>query len=249
MTLTQRLKYDYYDLKDFLKINISANKYTLIFIAAIILIRTFFVSWYFVPSMSMNPTFKEGDFVISTKTNYNISVPFTDITFSLGNPEYGDVINFFHNDVRFVKRVLAIGGDTISMRDNVFYLNGKIFNLDEVKNSAVENKEFKAQEKYKYATFRETHPSGKTYDVMYSSGFSDKYLDLLIMDFKDYIVPEGTYFMIGDNRNLSKDSRFIGVVEHKNLSSKNQYILINIYDVWEYLTGDLKTIRFLEKVI
>jgi signal peptidase I len=245
MTLTQRLGYGYYNLKT----HTIDNKDIFCFIGVILFIRTFLVSWYLIPSMSMNPTFKEGDIVIATKTNYNIEVPFTDIVFQLGKPKHGDVINFFHNDVRFVKRVLAVGGDTISMKDNKFYLNGKPFKLKKTSTSAVRNKEYLAQEKYDYTEFKELHPNGKEYNIMYSSGFTQRYTDLLIMDFDDFTVPDGTYFMIGDNRNLSKDSRFIGVVEHKDISSKNQYVLVNIYDIWNYLTGNLKSIRFLEKVI
>lgn len=227
---------------------VSENKFTLLFVLGIVLMRTFLYTWYFIPSASMNPNLKEGDFVLASKLEYNFEIPFIDNKIFLGSPEHGHVVNFFYEGERFVKRVIAKEGDKIKMIDNRFYINGKELSLTRVPNKDVENKNFKSQDIVNYYAFEEVNNKGKKYQVMYSDGFSDRYAEKLITDFKEFSVPEDSFVMIGDNRNMSQDSRFIGLINQKDISSRNLLVIINIYDVWDYITGNLESIRFFEKL-
>lgn len=225
-----------------------ANKSILLLVLGIILMRTFLFTWYFIPSGSMNPTLKEGDLVFASKLAYNIEIPFTDKTIYLGSPEHGDIVNFFFKDTRFVKRVIAKEGDRVKMTTNQFYINGEILPIEKVPNKDVENKSFRSQEYVNYYAFEETNSKGKKYQVMYSNGFKDAYIEKLITDFEEFLVPKDSFLMIGDNRNMSQDSRFIGLVEQKDVSSQNLYVIINIYDIWDFITGKVDHIRFLQEL-
>lgn len=227
--------------KDFLVV----NKEVLILVLGIVLIRSFLFTWYFIPSESMNPNLKEGDLVFVSKLAYNIEIPFTDKRIYLGSPEHGDIVNFFLNDTRFVKRVIAKEGDRVKMTKNQFYINGEILPIEKVPNKDVESKSFRSQEYVNYYAFEETNSKGKKYQVMYSNGFKDAYVEKLITDFEEFLVPKDSFLMIGDNRNMSKDSRYMGLVEQKDVSSQTLYVIINLYDIWDWLNGRIDSIRFM----
>ncbi|OLF76875.1 hypothetical protein AWH61_08080 [Alteromonas sp. W12] len=227
--------------KDFLVV----NKGVFILVLGIILIRQFLFTWYLIPSASMNPNLKEGDLVFASKLAYNLEIPLAKQIIFLGSPERGDIVNFFYENTMFVKRVIAKEGDRIKMIDNRFYINGGELLLHETPSKDVENKIFKSQACINYYTFEEVNSIGKSYQVIYADGFNDKHAEKLIIDFKEFLVPENSFVMIGDNRNMSKDSRYIGLVKQRDINSKNHFVIINIYDVWEYLTGELDTVRFM----
>ena len=228
-------------IKDFL----VANKGVLILVLGIVLFRTFLFTWYFIPSGSMNPNLKEGDLVFASKLAYNIEIPFTDKTIYLDSPKRGDIVNFFFKDTRFVKRVIAKEGDRVKMITNQFYINGEILPIEKVPNKDVENKSFRSQKYVNYYAFEETNSKGKKYQIMYSNGFKYSYVEKLITDFEEFLVPNDYFLMIGDNRNISKDSRYIDLIDQKYVSSQNLYVIINIYDIWDWLNGRLNSIRFM----
>ena len=93
-------------------------------------IRTFIVQAFKIPSGSMKPTLLVGDYILVNKFIYGVKMPFTDITLiPVENPKIGDVIVFkFPEDPSkdFIKRVVAVGGDTVEIRDKKVYVNGKL---------------------------------------------------------------------------------------------------------------------------
>ncbi|MCI7675667.1 MAG: signal peptidase I [Phascolarctobacterium sp.] len=134
-------------------------------------IRTFLVEPYMVEGSSMYPTLKNHERLIVDKLSYFVT-----------NPKRGEIVVFrFPKDESrdFIKRVIAVGGDTIEMRDGQVFVNGQALKEDYI---------------YK------NDPKGKN-----------------ISSYRKTIVPEGTIFVLGDNRNNSEDSRFadVGFVPHK----------------------------------
>ncbi|SBV99580.1 Signal peptidase I [uncultured delta proteobacterium] len=107
-------------------------EYTEILIVALILamiIRAFFVQAFKIPSGSMMETLQEGDYLLVTRFNYDIKVPFTDISiFGTGDPQHGDIIVFRYPkdpSVNYIKRVIGLPGDTIEIKNKQVFRNGK----------------------------------------------------------------------------------------------------------------------------
>jgi len=161
---------------------------------------------YMVPTGSMNPTILEGDLVISNKLAYNLRVPFTKISIAeWDQPKNGDIITFKHKvDGRdFVKRVIGTPGDEILLINNQVILNDQKVETN-----------FKF-EKEGFQCFQE-HLLDQEYDIQWLSQ-SEARPNLKI------VVPEGQYFVLGDNRDNSSDSRFWGFVPHENITGKLTY--------------------------
>ncbi len=157
------------------------------FILAMI-IRTFFIQAFKIPSGSMLDTLLIGDHLLVSKILYGVKVPFTDtfaVTFS--EPEHGDIIVFeFPEDTSkdFIKRIVGVPGDVIEIKNKEVFRNGE-----------------KLVEPYTQHT-----------DPNIRSGQRD--------NMPAYTVPEGKYFVMGDNRDESYDSRFWGPVDKGKIKGK-----------------------------
>lgn len=165
-----------------------------IFIAVLLalVIRQFAVQAFTIPSGSMMDTLLIGDYILVNKFLYGAEIPFTDIHLpGLRAPEHGDVIVFkYPNDETrdFIKRIIAVGGDTVQVRDNRVWLNGR--QLDE---PYVREGSFHVQ--------LSTH-CGYLYAC------------------EPLRVPAGSYFVMGDNRDNSQDSRYWGFVKREKIRGK-----------------------------
>ncbi len=153
-------------------------------------IRAFVVQAFKIPSGSMQNTLLIGDYILVNKFIYGVKIPFTDITaIPIENPEKGDVIVFkFPGDPSkdFIKRVVAVGGDTVEIREKKVYVNGQ----------PQENPHAVYSDPRTFADERLYPP------------------DLLKRDnMAPTKVPDGKLFMMGDNRDESNDSRFWGFVD------------------------------------
>lgn len=151
-------------------------------------IRTFVVQSFKIPSESMMNTLLVGDYLLGEKFAYGLKIPFTDITVYEGrDPQRGEVVIFAYPkdpSLDFIKRIVGIPGDVIAVRNKQLYRNN-----EPVKES--------------YARF--TDP-----DNIF--GVRD--------DFGPVTVPEGHYFMMGDNRDNSQDSRFWGFVSRDAIRAR-----------------------------
>jgi signal peptidase I len=152
-------------------------------------IRTFVVQAFKIPSGSMQNTLLIGDYILVNKFIFGVKLPFTEITvIPVKTPEKGDVIVFkFPVDPSkdFIKRVVAVGGDTVEIRDKQVYVNGKA----EVNAHAI-------------------HSDARSFDDPYLYP-----PEMLKRDnMAPLKVPEGKLFVMGDNRDESNDSRFWGLV-------------------------------------
>lgn len=217
-------------------------------LALIVLIfRSFVFSPFSIPSQSMQPRLWNGDYLLAAKWPYGISkysLPFEAPLISgrifASEPERGDVVIFKHpiDGTDYIKRVIGLPGDTVTMRGGKVVLNGRELSqvrLDDViipvsPNSGCSRPNTletgpDGHEVCRYTRFRETLPSGKSYDVI---DLEDSFVD----DTTPRIVPEGRIFVLGDNRDSSYDSRFpatpekgVGLVPQEKLVGRASFIM------------------------
>jgi signal peptidase I len=191
-------------------------------LAAIIVVplKSAVADWNWVPSGSMKPTILEGDLVFVNKLAYDLRVPFTlQRLAEWDNPARGDIVVFFspHDGMRLVKRVVAVPGDTIELRNNVLLLNGEAMAYESV------NTEDYAKEIYEdaRAVIAAEQGAGRSHLVMELPSRR------ALRTFDSITVPPGKYFMMGDSRDNSFDSRFWGFAERKQIVGKANRVLLS----------------------
>jgi len=197
-------------------------------VVIVFMIRWSIIAPYKVPSTSMLPTIKVSDFLLAWKFAYDLKLPFTDISLiNFGSPERGDIVVFRSPEspyIDFVKRVVAIGGDRIRIKDRQIYLNGekqplRLSRDRSVLDDVIEPKEEKL-------LYRENLDGKDHWAVFFNYPFYIPGLDSFPGDGeKDFVVPEGSLFFVGDNRHRSSDSRDWGVVPLNYVRGKALFVL------------------------
>ena len=178
----------------------------------VLLIRSFLIEPYKIPSGSMIPTLMIGDFILVDKNIYGYKLPLTNsILIKNETPKRGDVIVFKYpenKNINYIKRVIGIPGDLIIYKDKTLFVNGNRYNQTKISHN-----------------FDPIEIANGT--VSYEHNEFKKYLILnqneSTFNFK-YKVPSKSYFVLGDNRDNSNDSRFWGPVPEENLIGKAFYI-------------------------
>ena len=189
-----------------------ANKSLLIFLALMMIFRSAVADWMYVPSGSMNPTIVEGDRILVDKSTYGWRVPFTTVRLTQGNdPQRGDIVIFDspEDGITLVKRVVGLPGDTVEMRDEHLLINGAAVEYGP-ENAAADAElphATRAQEHRYYAEKlgQEKHP------IMLLPQRS------AARSFGPITVPTDEYLVLGDSRDNSKDSRYIGFVPRASI--------------------------------
>ena len=179
-----------------------------IFVLMILIVsslRSALADWNDVPTGSMKPTIQEGDRVVVNKLAYDLKVPFTTIKIvKWDDPKRGDIVVLFSpvDGTRLVKRVVAIPGDQVEMRDNQLFINGRLAKQSPIALTSSEGSsaEVLAEDLY-----------GHSHQVMLTPEIP------AVRSFGPIAVPEGNYFVLGDNRDNSNDSRFIGFIERRRI--------------------------------
>lgn len=169
-------------------------------------LRSALADWNDVPTGSMKPTIEIGDRVVVNKLAYDLKVPFT--TWEIvkwDDPTRGDIVVLFSpvDGTRLVKRVVAVPGDRVAMMNNQLFINGKpakwspLTSTDDPEQGLT----FVAEETL----------NGKKHKVMVTPQVP------AVRSFPPTVVPNGHYFVLGDNRDNSNDSRFIGFIERSRI--------------------------------
>ncbi|MBZ9795836.1 signal peptidase I [Mesorhizobium sp. ES1-4] len=207
-----------------------------------LVIRTLLFQPFSIPSGSMRPTLLEGDYLFVTKWSYGYSrysLPFGPDIFSGriwgSEPKRGDVVVFkFPPDpsVDYIKRVIGLPGDKIQMKDGQVFING--VGVPRVKTGQIDNPDI-TEKDYPIDVYRETLPDGVSYDTLDLSPNS------IGDNTREFDVPAGHYFMMGDNRDNSADSRFtVGYVPAENLVGRANLVFFSIagkaspLEIWKW---------------
>jgi signal peptidase I len=237
-------------IKDIVKVVIQA-------LVLAFFVRVFLFQPFNIPSGSMIPTLLVGDYLFVSKYAYGYSrysFPFGPNLFSgrvwSAEPKRGDVVVFKlprDNETDYIKRVIGLPGDEIQMIHGVLHINGEAVKKEKIEDVTLDDPSGHTRT---VARYRETLPNGVTYPV----------LDLIQEGIGDntevYKVPENHFFMMGDNRDNSTDSRFlseVGYVPFENLVGRAEIIFFSIredssfWEVWR-LPGSVRWSRMLQVV-
>lgn len=193
----------------------------------VVLIRSFVGQIFHVPTGSLEPTVMPGDFILVTQYNYGLKLPIVNKKIvPIGTPKRGDIVVFFwpvNPNVNFVKRLIGLPGDKISYINQVLYVNGQMAPQKPVGYNVDENE---SGVKHSWSVQRmEEDLSGIKHQIYQCSSTAD--CPSQTPDFYNVEVPPGYYFMMGDNRDNSEDSRIWGFVPEKDLVGKAQFVLFN----------------------
>jgi len=207
-----------------------------------VLVATSFKSviadWNDVPTGSMKPTILEGDRVFVNKLAYDLKIPYTTIRVATwDHPERGDIVVLFSpaDDKRLVKRVVGIPGDIIEMKNNQLYINQQAV---EYSNSTHQSRKKFGNDIPSIAiTYNEFLP-GRNHTVMFLPDFRS------IHTFGPMQLPENKYFIMGDNRDNSIDSRFFGLVDRKAIVGQASAVVLSrkgsfLHPRWDRFFSDL----------
>ena len=222
-----------------------------------IVIRSLFIQPFYIPSSSMEPSLLVGDRLFVTKYSYGYSkhsFPFSPPIFKgrvfSSEPKRGDVVVFktpSDNRTDYIKRLIGLPGDRIQFIDANLYINNS-----EVMKSRISKKDiiFCGNKKIDVYTFEELLPNKKKHVSVYLKEYSFQNSDI-------FVVPKDNYFFLGDNRDCSKDSRFltsVGYVHKDNLVGKAQFIFFssdkslgNIFSFWKW-NKSLRIDRFFKRI-
>jgi signal peptidase I len=197
------------------------NRGFLVFLLAFGFIRTAVADYNPVPSGSMHPNILEGDVVFVNRLAYSFKVPLTDIVVArLGEPQRGDIVTFSSpkNGMRLIKRVVGLPGDVISMQDKQLRINGQPVRYSDARMSSETLGEgLEAVPALVVQEALGAHP----YRVQWLAGHANA------PEFGAITIPPDQYLMLGDNRDNSADSRFIGLVRRELLIGRAERILVS----------------------
>jgi len=241
------------------KKNFIENLKTLIYALIIaLIIRSIIIQPFYIPSLSMEPNLLVGDRLFVSKYSYGYSkhsFPFSPPIFKgrifSSEPKRGDVIVFktpADNRTDYIKRLVGLPGDKIQfINTNLYINNSEVLKSRISKNDII----FCGKKIIDVFTFEEVLPNKKIHNTVYSKKYTYEDSDI-------FIVPDNHFFFLGDNRDCSKDSRYlssVGYVHKDNLVGKAQFIFFSsdksigsIFSFWKW-NKSIRFDRFFKKII
>ncbi len=188
---------------------------TVFFIVFVILpVKSTLADFNWVPTGSMNPTILEGDYIFVNKAAYDLRVPFTLTRLATwSHPVRGDIVICFspQDGTRLIKRVIGLPGDTLSMSNNHLFINGEPVHQDPVSADDFYNLNTTLRCQGRFAL---EDLGGRVHPIVTLPSISAK------RNFNTITIPEGAYFVMGDNRDNSLDSRMFGLVARRAIVGK-----------------------------
>jgi signal peptidase I len=204
----------------------------LVVMTIILPFRSAIADWYEVPSGSMKPTIVEGDRIFVDKLAYDLKLPFTTVHLAhWADPERGDIVVFYAPDdgMRLVKRVIGVPGDRIELRADALYVNG-VAAIYRGAGPGAEPSEFTAEEAL----------GPRRHAVMFLPRVA------AYRTFGPVRVPPGNYFMMGDNRDNSRDSRYFGFVPRAAIVGRATRVVVSLNPDDHYLPRPARVLRPLD---
>jgi signal peptidase I len=195
-------------------------------VMAALFVRQFVLTAYKVPTGSMQPALKPGDFIFSSRTSYGWRIPGRSQPLFAQLPAVGDLVVFTYPnqpDVNYVKRVIALPGDRVQIKGNRLILNNVPMAYEASPISESEN------------------PSSEMFELLKES-IGDRSWTVILekrakhRDFGPLVVPPGEVFLLGDNRDTSDDSRYWGTVPASQITGKTVLIWLSVD--WKNRWGD-----------
>lgn len=214
----------------------------ILIVVGVFAFRSSFYEPFRIPTGSMIPTLLIGDFIVVDKTAYGFKVPFSDMVLPFTNtsldpiylsdfkmPERGDVVVFkypMEPNLNYIKRMIGLPGDRIELIDDVVYVNGVKTEAESFMPAAVIEDMDERYKDYSLDYFKTT--TGKAIHITQTERFINKYRTI-----PEFVVPDGYYFVMGDNRDFSADSRNWGFVPQANLRGKARFIWFSMRFPWD----------------
>lgn len=197
--------------------------------------RSVFFEPFRIPSGSMIPTLMIGDFILVNKFSYGFKVPFSDFSmwdinlnpiylFGESKPKRGDVIVFkYPKDptINYIKRVVGLPGDTIEIREKSVLINGEPIGTTEYESKEIMDELSDKYKRYKIKLFKT-----KTGEADHIIQLNED--DVFKSNYDQRTIPPGKYFVMGDNRDFSYDSRFWGFVPEENIKGKALFVWLSL---------------------
>ncbi len=199
----------------------------IVIVIIVLLIRTFVAQAYNIPSGSMKPTLLVGDFILVNKLVYRFS-----------EPQRGDIVVFKYPidpSIDFIKRIIALPGEEVEVRNNQVFINGKPLPLIEVGRGE--------ENGIRKVIYEEVLPEGTKHNVQFYEDFP-----FSKRDFGPVVVPPNHYFVMGDNRDNSEDSRYWGFLPRENIVGK-AFVIYFSGDVPPLQTTDVSIFTGIKQLI
>ena len=196
-------------------------------------VKSSLADFNWVPTGSMKPTILEGDFVFINKAAYDLRIPLTRVRLARwADPEPGDIVICFSPDegTRLIKRVVGLPGDVLELRQNRLFINGRFAQQSEIDPKDLEA--FAAAVEGE-RVFAMEHLGATDHAIMGNPSV------MALRNFGPITVPEGRYFMMGDNRDNSRDSRVFGFIDRSDIVGRAVGIAgsFNIIDKYQPRIG------------
>lgn len=197
----------------------------LVIVVIVFAFRSSFFEPFKIPSGSMIPTLMIGDFILVNKLSYGVKVPFSDMysdpiyLVEFERPKRGEVIVFKYPkdpSLNYIKRVIGLPGDRIEVIDKVVYVNGEPLPAELISEEAIKSIAQDLEPKFSALSLKFYESKTGEYDhktILWEDGYFTK-------SFGPKVVPENSYLVMGDNRDLSADSRMWGFVDYTHIKGK-----------------------------
>jgi signal peptidase I len=212
----------------------ASNKSLFLFFGLMLVFRSAVADWMVVPSGSMNPTIVEGDRILVDKAAYGLRVPFTTVRLTEADgPRRGDIVIFDspEDGTTLVKRVIGVPGDTIEMRRERLLVNGAAQDYAPAEIAA--DSELPAATRSQDRLYFTERLDGRPHAIMVLPARSAQ------RSFGPMTVPAGQYLVLGDSRDNSKDSRYIGFVPRDSIVGRAGRIAYSLdAERWYQPRGD-----------